>query len=74
MTRKHTPLTSEAERGIYGAAYAAKKARKEKPSYVPQSIWELSLDVLRMHLEESKGKELPEHVRKAHSFYGKLMK
>lgn len=63
--RKHTPLTSERERGLYGAAYGAKKAGKPKPSYVPQSIWDLSLDVLSFHLEESKGKKLPLIARKA---------
>jgi len=62
--RKHTPLTSESEQGLYGAAYAAKKAGKPKPDYVPESIWELSLEVLKMHLEESKGKNLPKHVKK----------
>jgi hypothetical protein len=61
--RKHTPLTSIAERGIYGAAYGAKKAGKSKPDFVPESVWKLSLEVLKMHLEESKGKKLPEHVK-----------
>lgn len=64
MAKKHTPLMSQSERGLYGAAYGAKKAGKPKPDYVPQSIWELSLEVLKMHLEESGGKKLPKHVKK----------
>lgn len=64
MARKHTPLMSQSERGLYGAAYGAKKAGKPKPSYVPESIWGLSLEVLAMHLQESAGKDLPKHVRK----------
>jgi hypothetical protein len=60
--RKHTPLTSIAERGLYGAAYGAKKAGKPKPDFVPASVWGLSLAVLKFHLEESAGRKLTEHV------------
>lgn len=63
MARKHTPLTSKAEEGFYGAAYAAKKAGKKAPSYVPRSIMKISKDVLEMHLHEAKGKDLPKKVR-----------
>jgi hypothetical protein len=60
--RKHTPLTSEAERGLYGAALGAKRAGKPKPSYVPQSLWEESEALLAYHLKESKGKKLPKYA------------
>lgn len=62
--REHTPLTSIAERGLYGAAYGAKKAGKPKPDFVPDSVWKLSLEVLKMHLEESKGRNLLEYIKK----------
>jgi len=64
MARKHTPLTSDAERSIYGAAYQAKKNHKPMPSYVPRSLAKLPLSILEFHLEESKGKKLPKHVKR----------
>lgn len=62
--RKHTPIVSGNQRGLFGAAYGAKKEGKPCPSYVPESLCRESLGVLRGHLKESKGKELPEHVRR----------
>jgi hypothetical protein len=41
------PATSQAQRGLFGAAYSAKKAGKPKPDYVPDSIWKLSLDKMK---------------------------
>lgn len=61
--RKHTPLTSRAERGLYGAAYGAKKEGKPTPSYVPASVAQLSMNILKGHLEESKGRKLPKKGR-----------
>jgi hypothetical protein len=65
MARKHTPLTSKAERGIYGALYGARKEGKPVPSYVPESLKNVSQDVLKMHLEEAAGKKLPKHAKKS---------
>jgi hypothetical protein len=62
--RKHTPLTSQAETGLYGAAYGAKKKGKPVPSYVPEGIAHLSKSVLRMHLKEKGSKKLPYHVKR----------
>ena len=61
--RKHTPLTSKAERGLYGAAYGAKKSGGPMPSYVPPSIAQLSMNILKGHLEESAGRKLPKKVK-----------
>ena len=63
MARKHTPLTSKAEKGLYGALYGARKTGKPIPSYVPQSLKQVSQSVLKMHLKEAKGKKLPKHVK-----------
>ncbi len=62
--RKHTPLVSKKQRGLFGAAYGAKKKRKKKPGYVPMSLWNQPMKILGAHLEESKGKKLPRKVRK----------
>jgi len=62
--RKHTPLTSQSEANLYGAAYGAKKKGKPIPSYVPEGIAHLSKSVLRSHLKEKGKKRLPYHVRK----------
>lgn len=62
--RAHTPLTSQAEAGLYGAAYGAKKKGEAIPSYVPRSIGNLPQSVLRSHLKEKGSKKLPYHVKK----------
>lgn len=61
--RKHTALKSQAEQGLYGAAYGAKKEHKPMPSYVPPSVAHLSMNILKGHLEESKGRNLPKKVK-----------
>lgn len=58
--RKHTKLTSQEQYNLYAAAYGAKKAGKPKPDYVPSSLWDISLDVLKMHINEWNAK----HKRK----------
>jgi hypothetical protein len=57
--RKHTPIVSEKQKGLFGAAYGAKKAGKPMPSYVPKSLAGESSGVLKAHLKEAKGKSLP---------------
>ena len=54
--RKHTPITSEAEQGFFGAEYAKKKAGKKGKTG-------MSKKTLARHLEESKGKNLPRKRR-----------
>lgn len=54
--RKHTPITSEAQRGFMGAELARKRAGKEGKT-------EMSKAELARHLEESKGKKLPKKAK-----------
>lgn len=56
--RKHTPIVSEAQKGLMGAEY---RRRKEgKASRMPG----MTTEELRSHLKESKGKNLPKTHRK----------
>lgn len=50
--RKHTPIVSSAQAGLFGAAYGAKKRGEPAPEYVPKSILKVSRKVLRSHLKE----------------------
>jgi len=53
--RKHTPITSERERRFFGAELGKKrKGLKTKTR--------MSAKMLLMHLEEAKGKKLPERA------------
>ena len=54
--RKHTPITTEAQQGFFGAELARKRAGK-------QTKTEMSEAELVRHLEESAGKELPKRAR-----------
>jgi len=56
-TKKHTPIVSEKQRGLFGAEYARRKAGK-KPRMVG-----ITKEELKSHLRESKGKKLPKKVR-----------
>ncbi len=55
--RKHTPITSEKQRGLFGAEYARRKAGKEP------RMPGITKTELKSHLKESKGKDLPHKVR-----------
>lgn len=55
--RKHTPITSKAQRGFFGAELARKRAGKRGRTSMSQ-------EELERHLKESKGKKLPKKVRK----------
>ena len=52
--RKHTPITSKAQRGKFGAELARRRAGKE--GQMPG----ISTAELEQHLREAKGKNLPE--------------
>ena len=52
-SRKHTPITSEKQRGLFGAEYARRKEEKEG------RMGSITTKELRSHLKETKGKELP---------------
>ena len=57
--KKHTPITSEAQRGFFGAEYARKKAGKKGKT-------DMSKATLKRHLEEAGGKNLPKRSKKKH--------
>ena len=56
--RKHTPIVSEKQRGLFGAEYARrKKGQKGRMSGITKTE-------LKGHLEEVGGKKLPKVVKK----------
>jgi len=55
--RRHTPIVSKRQAGLFGAAYAAKKSGKSAPAYVPKSLSNESLEILGSHLKEWGGKK-----------------
>lgn len=55
--RKHTPITSKAQQGLFGAEL---RRRKEGKSGKMKSI---TTKELRSHLKESAGKNLPARAR-----------
>lgn len=55
--RKHTPITSEAQRGMMGAEIARRKAGKKR------RMAAITTPELEAHLSESKGKDLPARSR-----------
>lgn len=65
-TRAHTPITSEAQRGKFGFELARREAGK-KPR-----MKGITTEELRAHLNEAKGKKLPEyhHQSKFRSIMG----
>ena len=56
--RKHTPITSDSQRGLFGAELARRR-RGEKPMMPGITTAELV-----SHLEESAGKSLPKLAHK----------
>lgn len=57
-SRKHTEITSEKQRGLFGAEYARRKAGKE--GRMPG----ITKAELKGHLEEAGGKDLPKKAKK----------
>lgn len=55
--RKHTPITSEAQRGLFGAELARRRAGK-----TPRMSG-ITTEELERHLEESGGKKLPARAK-----------
>lgn len=51
--RKHTPIVSKKQRGLFGAELARRKAGKKG------KMKGITTKELTSHLEESKGKKLP---------------
>jgi len=56
--RKHTPITSEKQQGLFGAELARRRAGKER------RMKGITTAELEEHLRESKGKKLPKRKRK----------
>ena len=57
--KTHTPIKSEIQRGLFGAELARRRAGKEG------SMPGITQKELVSHLKESKGKSLPEMVKKS---------
>lgn len=53
--RKHTPIVSEKQQGLFGAEYARRNAGKK--GRMPG----ITKTELKSHLKESAGKNLPKH-------------
>ena len=56
--RKHSPIYSQAERGLFGSELARRR-RGEAP-HMPS----ITTEELESHLRESKGKKLPKRAKK----------
>lgn len=56
--RKHTPITSKKQRGLFGAELARRKAGKTG------RMKGITTKELRSHLKESGGKKLPKKAKK----------
>lgn len=52
--RKHTPIVSKAQRGLFGARAGGKKTKAKS----------LSVAEAKRHMREVKGKKLPSRARK----------
>lgn len=55
--KRHTPIVSKKQRGLFGAELARKKAGKKGRTGMSKAV-------LRRHLKESKGKNLPKSTRR----------
>jgi len=56
--RKHTPIVSQKQRGLFGAELSRRKRGK-----TPR-MKGITKEELREHLKESKGKKLPKRARR----------
>jgi len=55
--RKHTPIKSKKQRGLFGAEYARRKAGKKR------RMKGITKKELKSHLEEAGGKKLPKKAK-----------
>jgi len=56
--RKHTPIVSQKQRGLFGAELSRRKRGKTS------RMKGITKEELREHLKESKGKKLPKKARR----------
>ena len=65
--RKHTPIVSEKQRGLFGAEYARrKKGQKGRMSGITKGE-------LKDHLEEVGGKKLPKRKKRGSAEFGSFL-
>jgi len=55
--KKHTPIVSKKQRGLFGAELSRKQKGKKGKTGMTKAV-------LKRHLKESKGKKLPKKTRK----------
>ena len=60
--RKHTPITSQAQRGLFGAELARRRAGKKG------RMKGINTAELESHLHESGGKKLPPYAKGSEQF------
>ena len=65
--KKHTPIVSKKQRGLFGAEYARRKAGEES------KMKGITTAELKSHLEESGGKKLPKRVKHHSANDGKFI-
>jgi hypothetical protein len=56
--RKHTPITSKAQQGLFGSELKRRRTGKKR------KMKSITTKELRSHLKESKGKKLPARAKK----------
>ena len=56
--RKHTPIVSKKQRGLFGAELARRRVRKTR------RMKSITTKELRKHLKESRGRKLPKRKKK----------
>lgn len=66
--RKHTPIVSEKQRGLFGAELGRRRAGKER------RMKGITTEELGEHLRESKGKKLPRGIERARRGYARRAK
>lgn len=65
--KKHTPIVSEKQRGLFGAELARRRAGKQA------KMKGISTKDLEGHLKESKGKKLPAKSKTRKAIYKKRL-
>ena len=58
-SRKHTPIVSKKQQGLFGAEYARRKVGKSP------RMKGITTEELKSHLEESAGKNLPKKAKRS---------
>ena len=67
-SRKHTPIVSEKQRGLFGAELARRRAGEEG------RMSGITTEELERHLRESGGKKLPKKKKSPKAQYAQMLK